>query len=155
MSPQLQSSSFQTVESDFFPPGPNPLLNGQVTDLKVLDPTELDAAGNPEVTSLLEVDDEFDVQVTWELTGANTTVTGGYWVLSLYSDDMDGVGAMNGLIAGPAIIPLVLQTPPAVYQYTFQVPPAHATDGPVQAGRNHQPLADRRPERAHGDVRVR
>jgi len=123
MSPQLQSSSFQTVESDFFPAGPNPLLNGQVTDLKVLDPTELDAAGNPEVTSLLEVDDEFDVQVTWELTGANTTVTGGYWVLSLYSDDMDGVGAMNGLIAGPAVIPLVLQTPPAVYQYTFQVPP--------------------------------
>ncbi len=123
MSPQLQSSSFQTVETDFFPPGPNPLLNGQVTDLKVLDPTELNAAGTPEVTSLLEVDDEFDVQVSWELTGANTTVTGGFWVVSLYSDDMDGVGGMTGLIGGPAIIPIVPGVGPLTFQNIFQVLP--------------------------------
>lgn len=139
MSPQLQSSSFQTIETDFYPPGPNPLLNGQVTDLQVLDPTE----GN-EKTSLLEVDDEFDVQLSWELTGANTWVTGGYWVVSLYSDDMDGVGAMNGLIAGPAIIPLVLQGPPAQYQYTFQVTPPTPQVGlyKLVATINHSPNGD-------------
>jgi len=110
----------------------------------VLDPTELDASGNPEVTSLLEVDDEFDVQISWELTGANTTVTGGYWVLSLYSDDMDGVGAMTGLIAGPAIIPLTLQVPPVDYQYTFQVLPPTPQVGlyKLVVTINHSPNGD-------------
>lgn len=114
--PQLESSSFQTPATDF--PGGNAILAAQVLDLRVLDPTE-----NNEQTSLLEVDDEFDVQVTWELTGAATPVVSGYWILSLYSDDIDGVGAMNGLIAGPDIVHFNGTTPPHSFSHTFKVSP--------------------------------
>ena len=90
----LQSGSLQTPVTDFDFPG---ILDGQVTGMDVLDPTE-----NNEKTTLLEVDDEFDVQVGWELTGAATPVVGGYWVVSLYSNNMDGTGTMTGRLAGPA-----------------------------------------------------
>ena len=70
----LQSGSLQTPVTDFNVPG---ILDGQVTGMDVLDPTE-----NNEKTLLLEVDDEFDVQVCWELTGAATPVVGGSWVVS-------------------------------------------------------------------------
>jgi len=110
----LLSGSLQTPATDTLG-SPNAVLDGKVTGMDVLDPTE-----NNEKTSLLEVDDEFDVQVTWELDGAATTVLGGSWVVSLYSDDMDGVGAMVGPIGGgPAIIPIVGAPSPLVFQYTF------------------------------------
>lgn len=112
----LESSSFQTPATDF--PGGGPILAGNVLDMQVLDPTE----GN-ERTSLLEVDDEFDVQVRWQLTGAGTTVTAGTWLVSLYSDDIDGVGAMTGRIAGPDAIPFTGQPSPHVFTHTFKVRP--------------------------------
>jgi hypothetical protein len=132
----LQSSSLQTPVTDFNVPG---ILDGQVTSLYVLDPTE-----NNEKTQLLEVDDEFDVQVCWELTGAATPVVGGYWVVSLYSDDMDGVGGMNGLIAGPAVIPIVGGISPLTFCYTFQVPPPTPQVGlyKLTATINHSPTGD-------------
>src|SRR5262249_21021347 len=71
----LQSGSLQTPVTDFAVAG---ILDGQVTAMDVLDPTE-----NDEKTSLLEVDDEFDVKLTWKLTGAATPVVGGSWVVSL------------------------------------------------------------------------
>src|SRR5216683_2294945 len=111
----LQSGSLQTPVTDF---NVNGILDGQVTAIDVLDPTE-----NNEKTMLLEVDDEFDVHVTWQLTGAATPVVGGAWIVSLYSDDMDGVGAMTGLIAGPATIPITGNVSPLTFEYTFQVPP--------------------------------
>ena len=49
----LQSGSLQTPVTDFAVTG---ILDGQVTAIDVLDPTE-----NNEKTVLLEVDDEFDV----------------------------------------------------------------------------------------------
>lgn len=116
MPQQLESSSFQTPATDF--PGGNAILAGQVLNLRVLDPTE-----NNEQTSLLEVDDEFDVQVTWELTGAATPVVAGYWILSLYSDDIDGVGAMTGLIAGPDIVAFSGKPTPNGFSHTFKVSP--------------------------------
>jgi len=103
----LQSGSLQTPVTDFSVPG---ILDGQVTGIDVLDPTE-----NNEKTALLEVDDEFDVQLSWQLTGAATPIVGGSWIVSLYSDDMDGVGAMTGLISGPAVVPITGAAGPLAY----------------------------------------
>ena len=112
---QLESSSFQTPATDV---GGGLALSGDVLDLRVLDPTEAN-----EQTSLLEVDDEFDVYVKWELKGTTTSVTAGTWVVSLYSDDIDGVGAMNGLIAGPTVIPFGPGPSPRIFHHTFKVLP--------------------------------
>jgi hypothetical protein len=111
----LQSGSLQTPVTDFNVTG---ILDGQVTAMDVLDPTE-----NNEKTMLLEVDDEFDVQVRWRLTGAATPVVGGTWIVSLYSDDMDGVGTMTGLIGGPAVVPITGNVSPLTFQHTFHVAP--------------------------------
>lgn len=113
---QFRSGSLQTPATDALG-HPNNILDGDVTALDVLDATE------GEKTSLLEVDDEFDVQVTWDLTGVATPVVGGFWIVSLYSDDMDGVGAMTGLIAGPDTIPIVGGVSPLTFQHTFHVSP--------------------------------
>ena len=108
----LQSGSLETPADDFNAPN---ILAGHVTGMDVLDPTE-----NNEKTSLLEVDDEFDVLLTWDLTGAAAPVVGGFWIVSLYSDDMDGVGTMTGLISGPVSIPFVGGGP---FHHTFKVAP--------------------------------
>jgi hypothetical protein len=114
-------------------------LDGQVTAMDVVDPTE----GN-EKTSLLEVDDEFDVQLSWQLTGSSTPVVGGSWIVSLYSDDMDGVGGMTGLISGPAIVPIVGGVSPLTFQHTFQVAPPTPQVGlyKLTATISHSPTGD-------------
>jgi hypothetical protein len=134
----LQSGSLQTPATDALG-SPNVVLDGKVTGMDVLDPTE----GN-EKTNLLEVDDEFDVQVTWELDGAVTTVLGGSWIVTLYSDDMDGVGAMKGRIGGPDVIPIVGGTSPQVFQHTFRVPPPTPQVGlyKLTAIINHSPTGN-------------
>ena len=105
----LQSGSLQTTATDAFgSTGPNPVLWGRVTGMDVLDPTEAS-----EKTSLLEVGDEFDVRLRWVLNGAATTTTGGFWIVSLYSDHMDGVGAMVGLLGTSPPIALVMAPGPA------------------------------------------
>ena len=111
----LQSGSLQTTVTDT---GITGILDGQVTGMDVLDPTE-----NNEKTSQLEDDDEFDVQIRWQLTGDSTPVVGGYWIVSLYSDDMDGVGAMTGLLAGPDKIAIVGGVSPLNFKHTFRVSP--------------------------------
>jgi hypothetical protein len=115
------------------------ILDGQVTGLDVLDPTE-----NNEKTSLLEVDDEFDVLLSWQLTGTATPVVGGSWIVSLYSQDMDGVGTMTGLIAGPATIPITGGISPLQFQHTFTVAPPAVKVGLYQltAVINHSPTAE-------------
>lgn len=132
----LLSSSIQTPATDFGVAG---LLDGQVLAMDVLDPTE-----NNEKTALLESDDEFDVQLTWQLTGAMTPVLGGAWIVSLYSANMDGTGTMTGLLDGPAIVPIVPGVPPLVYQHTFKVPPPRPSDGlyKLTATISHSPSAD-------------
>ncbi len=132
----LQSGSLQTPVTDFGVPG---ILDGQVTGMDVLDPTE----GN-EKTVLLEVDDEFDVQVSWELTGAATPVVGGFWVVALYSDDMDGVGTMTGRLSGPTAIPNTPGITPLKFQHTFKVPPPRPQVGlyKLTATINHSPTGD-------------
>lgn len=133
----LQSSSLQTPVTDFNVPG---ILDGQVTSLYVLDPTE-----NNEKTLLLEVDDEFDVELSWELTGAATPVVGGYWIVSLYSSNMDGTGAMTGLLDGPAAIPITGNVSPLAFRYVFRVAPPKPKEGvyKLTATIHHSPTADR------------
>jgi hypothetical protein len=132
----LQSGSLETPATDFNVPG---ILDGQVNGMDVLDPTE-----NDEKTSLLEVDDEFDVLLSWQLTGAATPVVGGFWVVSLYSHDQDGVGAMRGLIAGPATIPIIGAASPLAYEYKFRVSPPTPRVGlyELTATINHSPTGD-------------
>jgi hypothetical protein len=132
----LQSGLLQTTVTDT---GSTGILDGQVTGMDVLDPTEGD-----EKTSLLEVDDEFDVQLTWELTGNSTPVVGGSWIVALYSDDMDGAGQMTGLIAGPAAVPITGGVSPLTFQYRFQVPPPTPQVGlyKLTAVINHSPTGN-------------
>jgi hypothetical protein len=135
-STQLRSGSLQTTVTDT---GVPKILDGEVTGLDVLDPTE-----NDEKTSLLEVDDEFDVVLTWQLTGNSTPVVGGSWIVSLYSDDMDGVGQMTGLIAGPSIIPITGGVSPLTFEHKFQVQPPSPKLGLYQltAVISHSPTGD-------------
>jgi hypothetical protein len=132
----LQSSSLQTPVTDFNVSG---ILDGKVTGMDVLDPTE----GN-ERTTLLEVDDEFDVKVTWELNGANTPVTGGAWLVSLYSSNMDGVGTMTGLLASSPPIPITGAIGPLKFEYTFKVAPPRPKQGlyKLTATINHSPTGN-------------
>jgi hypothetical protein len=138
----LQSGSLQTTETDF---GTTGHLDGTVTGMDVLDPTEL-VNGNPEKTTLLEVDDEFDVHLTWELNGADTTVVGGYWFVSLYSDDMDGspTSTMTGLLDSSPPIAIVGGVGPLKFEYTFKVIPPNVKLGiyKLTATINHGPTTD-------------
>jgi hypothetical protein len=132
----LQSGSLQTPVTDFNVGG---ILDGQVTGMDVLDPTEHD-----EKTQLLEVDDEFDVLLSWQLTGAATPVVGGSWIVTLYSDDMDGIGTMTGRIAGPAILPIVGAAGPLTFQHRFRVAPPTPREGlyKLTATISHSPTGD-------------
>jgi hypothetical protein len=134
----LQSSSFQTPDSEIFG-SPNPVLNGQVTTLNVLDPTNGDRR-----TSLLDVTNPFEVQVHWELDGSGTTVLGGGWIVSLYGDDIDGVGQMVGLIEGPAVIPVVGGLSPLKFHHRFHVNPPTPQVGlyTLTVTINHSPTSD-------------
>jgi hypothetical protein len=135
-STQLRSGSLQTTVTDV---GVSNILDGQVTGLDVLDPTEKN-----EKTSLLEVDDEFDVVLSWQLTGNSTPVVGGSWIVALYSDDMDGQGLMNGLVAGPDIVPITGGISPLKFQHKFTVSPPKPQVGLYQltAVITHSPVGD-------------
>jgi len=135
-STQLRSGSLQTTVTDT---GVGNILDGQVTGLDVLDPTEQN-----EKTSLLEVDDEFDVVLSWELTGNSTPVVGGTWIVALYADDMDGQGLMTGLIAGPDTVSITGGVSPLQFQHKFTVSPPKPQLGLYQltAVINHSPTAD-------------
>jgi len=130
----LLSSALQTPATDF---GVTGILDGQVTGMDVLDPTE------NEKISLLETDDEFDVVLSWQLTGAATPVVGGSWIVTLYSDDMDGVGTMTGP-RGTATIPITGGVTPLTFSYTFKVSPPVPKVGvyKLTAVINHSPTGN-------------
>jgi hypothetical protein len=132
----LESGALQTPVTDFNVLG---ILDGKVTSMAVLDPTE-----NNEKTSLLEVDDEFDVRLKWELSGAATPILGGYWVVTLYSKNMDGEGKMQGRIAGPAIFQIVGQPGKVKFEHTFHIAPPEPKQGlyKLTATINHSPTGD-------------
>jgi hypothetical protein len=132
----LESGALQTPVTDFKVPG---ILDGEVKSMDVLDPTEKN-----EKTALLEEDDEFAVRLIWQLSGAATTVVGGYWVVSLYSKNMDAVGPMQGLISGPAVIPIHGAAGPLTFEHTFRVRPPKPRQGlyKLTATINHSPTGD-------------
>ncbi len=132
----LQSGSLQTPVTDFNNPA---ILDGQVTAMDVLDPTE-----NNEKTSLLEVDDQFNVHVTWQLTGAATPIVGGFWVVTLYSNNMDGAGTMTGRLDGPSNVPITGGVSPLKFEHTFQVPVPKPQIGlyKLTATINHSPTGN-------------
>jgi hypothetical protein len=132
----LESGALQTPVTDFKVPG---ILDGKVKSMVVLDPTEKN-----EKTALLEGDDEFDVRLRWELSGAATTVVGGYWAVSLYSKNMDNVGPMQGLIAGPAVITIHPAPGPLEFEHTFRVRPPRPRQGlyKLTATINHSPTGN-------------
>jgi hypothetical protein len=132
----LRSGQLQTTATDF---GVANILDGTVTGLDVIDPTEGTPPG--EKTTLLETDDEFDVLLSWELDGTGTTTVGGYWVVSLYGDDMDGQGTMVGLLDGPYTIQIIGGPSPLKFQQLFRVVPPKPQPGLYQlvATINHSP----------------
>jgi hypothetical protein len=97
-----------------------------------------------EKTSLLEVDNEFDVVLTWQLTGPATPIVGGYWIASLYSDDMDGAGGMTGFLATCPPIAITGAVSPLTFSYTFKVVPPTPKEGlyKLTATINHSPTGD-------------
>jgi len=69
-------------------------------------------------------------------------VVGGFWVLGLFIDDIDGVGTTSGPLSAPAVIPVPPTTSdPMTYTFTFNIPANSVTDGVYQltAVINHSP----------------
>ena len=92
-------TSFQTYATDF---GIQGILDAKITGLTVLDPTE-----NNEPTLLLEEDDPYAVKVDWQVTGAGLCSFGGTWQVTLYINDIDGVGPTHGQLGTTVNIPVV------------------------------------------------
>src|SRR5215469_10129807 len=93
-------TSFQTYATDFGIPG---ILDGAITGLTVLDPTE-----NNEPTLLLEEDDPYAVEVDWQVTGAGLCSLGGTWQVALCISSVDGqTGAAHGQVGATAFVPVV------------------------------------------------
>ena len=112
MAPPFQSS-FQTYATDFGIPG---ILDGAITGLTVLDPTE-----NNEPTLLLEEDDPYAVEVDWQVTGAGLCSLGGTWQVALYISSADGqTGAAHGQLG--ATVPVAVVGCQQNYSVTFTQP---------------------------------
>jgi hypothetical protein len=131
----LVSSSLQTQWTDTSAPN---TLAGKVTGMQVLDPTE-----GQEKTLLIELGDPFDVRLSWELTGVGTPAVGGYWIVDLYSDDIDGVGTMT-MPPLQAKIHIVGGVSPLKFTHTFHVPASVGKEGVYQltATISHSPTGN-------------
>src|SRR5215472_15572 len=105
-------TSFQTFATDF---GIKGIFDAKVTRLDVLDPTE-----NDEVVLLLEEDDPFAVRIDWHLSGAALCSLGGTWQVSLYIDDIDGVGPTGGQLGSTIPVPVIGCQ--SNYTVTFSLP---------------------------------
>jgi hypothetical protein len=122
------TGNFQTPADPDIGPG---ILTGTITAMIVRDTSEAPAPG--EVTSLLEPDDPFSVELDWNLAGPLVWTVGGYWVLGLYIDDIDGVGTTSGPLAPQVVVPVPPTTSdPMSYTYTFNIAANSVTDGVYQ-----------------------
>ncbi|HKA12642.1 MAG TPA: hypothetical protein VKI99_19440 [Candidatus Dormibacteraeota bacterium] len=129
------NSSFQTPLTDTAAPN---ALAGAVTAMRVIDPTE------GEETALLEVDDPTNVQLDWQLTGVATPVVGGTWLVELFIDDVDGVGATSGSLGASGPIGITGGVSPLTFTHTFNIPANRVGVGLYQlsATINHSPVGN-------------
>jgi len=124
--------SFQTFATDFLPV--TGILDAAITDLTVQDPTEAN-----EATLLLEPDDPFNVSVSWTVNGAAVCSLGGTWQVSLYINDIDGVGPTRGQLG--STIPIAVVGCQTNYDALFVLPANTVADGVYQlvVTINHSP----------------
>jgi hypothetical protein len=114
-------SGFITPGSDFPPPHP---LDASIT-VAVLDPTE-----NDEPIRIAETTDPFAVQVEWCICGPLAAGLCGCWNVSVYIDDIDGVGPTHGQLGATRtvqvdIVPLTRVPPESsrrCYKLRFDFP---------------------------------
>ncbi len=85
-------TGFVTPGSDFPPPHP---LDASVT-MEVYDATEFTAPGQLERIRVVEVDDDFLIEVNWCVCGAFAASICGCWEITFFLDDVDGVGPSSG-----------------------------------------------------------
>jgi hypothetical protein len=85
-------TGFITPGSDFPPPHP---LDAGIT-MEVYDATEFVAPGQLERIRVVEVDDEFLIEVNWCVCGAFAESICGCWEITFFLDDVDGVGPSSG-----------------------------------------------------------
>ena len=131
MAPPFQTA-FQTYATDF---GIQGILDGAITGLTVLDPTE-----NNEPTLLLEEDDPYAVRVDWQVTGAGLCSLGGTWQVALYINSVDGQpGAAHGQLG--ATVPVAVVGCQQNYSVTFTQPASSVPAGLYQfvVSINHSP----------------
>jgi hypothetical protein len=131
----LASSSFQTPWTDTVVPA---TLAGAVTAMTVIDVTE----GEP--TSLIEIGEPFAVRLDWNLTGIGTPVVGGFWLVQLFIDDIDGVGPTHGVLGTAPPIPIVGGVSPLNFSFTFNIGANVVQAGLYQlsAAINHSPVSN-------------
>jgi hypothetical protein len=85
-------TGFVTPGSDFPPPHP---LDASI-NMDVYDPTETISRGKFERIRVVEIDDEWLIEVNWCICGAFAATICGCWELRFYLDDVDGVGQSSG-----------------------------------------------------------
>jgi hypothetical protein len=112
-------SEFFLPQDDF--PAPS-ALDASIT-VEVLDPAEGDQR-----VRIVETIDPFAVQVKWCLWGALVGSLVGCWNVSVYIDDIDGVGPTHGLLGSARV---AVESQPVVqaddmsqrcYEYRFNLP---------------------------------
>jgi hypothetical protein len=111
-------TGFITPESDLQPPHG---LDGGIT-MAVLDPTE-----NDEVIRIVETSDPFSVLVQWCICGPIAHAICGTWEVSLFIDDIDGVGPTSGQLGTTVPVPT---GPNLCYSHRFDFP-AHTVGAGV------------------------
>lgn len=130
---------FQTPVDPDFGSG---ILTGTITDLIVRDTSEPPVPGKK--AWLLEPDDPFSVEIDWQLQYPAVWVVGGYWVLTLYINAIDGVGTTKGAL-DTATFPVPPTTSdPMKYNHTFNVAANSVTEGVYELTVviNHSPDGD-------------
>ncbi|BCJ49381.1 hypothetical protein Asp14428_08560 [Actinoplanes sp. NBRC 14428] len=83
---------------------------------------------------IIQTDAPFEMALTWSLDGATASFLGGQWHLSIYIDNVDGVGSTNGLL-GTAVVDVDSVAPeplPRTYEYTFHFDPHTVSEGAYQ-----------------------
>jgi hypothetical protein len=93
-------TGFITPGSDFPPPHP---LDASIT-MDVFDPTETISPGQYERIRVVEVDDDFLIEVNWCVCGAFAASLSGCWELTFYLDDVDGVAPTSGRLGSPVTV---------------------------------------------------